>query len=155
MPGVMTREEEGEGFSASWVTIEEEEAALEIFYHHRHALCREHVAGRAGAAGSRSRALPGRAAGRGWGDGSGSGPGQPGNALGPKTCERVFVTRHIKAYLPETIDSKAATLCAIAPGVLGATGLGRWWPACDPARLSVNALLLQTPQAPGKCRTRA
>lgn len=45
------------------------------------------------------------------------------DALGPKTCENVFVTRHIKEYIPEAIDQRAATLCAIAPGVLGTTGL--------------------------------
>ena len=45
------------------------------------------------------------------------------DALGPKTCDHVFVTRHIKEYLPEAIDEQAAPLCAIAPGVLGTTGL--------------------------------
>lgn len=45
------------------------------------------------------------------------------DALGPKTCEDVFITRHIKALIPEAIDERAATVCALAPGVLGVTGL--------------------------------
>lgn len=45
------------------------------------------------------------------------------DALGPRVCEKVFVTRHIKEYVPESIDDRAGTVCAIAPGVLGVTGL--------------------------------
>jgi len=45
------------------------------------------------------------------------------DALGPKVCENVFVTRHIKKYVPEAIDERTANVCAIAPGVLGVTGL--------------------------------
>ena len=45
------------------------------------------------------------------------------DALGPKVCEQVFVSRHIKEHLPEAIDSRAGSVCAIAPGVLGVTGL--------------------------------
>ncbi len=45
------------------------------------------------------------------------------DALGPLVCERVFVSRHIKENIPEMIDERAATVCAIAPGVLGVTGM--------------------------------
>ena len=45
------------------------------------------------------------------------------DALGPKVTERVFVTRHIRQHIPEAIDQRAATVCAIAPGVLGVTGM--------------------------------
>ncbi len=45
------------------------------------------------------------------------------DSLGPKTCDGVFVTRHIKKHIPEAIDERAATVCALAPGVLGVTGL--------------------------------
>ena len=45
------------------------------------------------------------------------------DALGPKVCDKVFVTRHIKEFIPEAIDERAATVSAIAPGVLGVTGI--------------------------------
>jgi spore protease len=45
------------------------------------------------------------------------------DALGPLACEKVFVSRHIKKYLPDMIDSRVADVSAIAPGVLGITGL--------------------------------
>lgn len=45
------------------------------------------------------------------------------DALGPKSCEHIFVTRHIKEHVPDSIDERAANVCAIAPGVLGVTGL--------------------------------
>ena len=45
------------------------------------------------------------------------------DSLGPKTCDGVFVTRHIKKHIPETIDERASTVSAIAPGVLGVTGI--------------------------------
>jgi spore protease len=45
------------------------------------------------------------------------------DALGPLVCEKVFVSRHIKKYLPEMIDSRVLEVSAIAPGVLGITGL--------------------------------
>jgi GPR endopeptidase len=45
------------------------------------------------------------------------------DALGPFVCEKVFVSRHIKKYLPNMIDSRVAEVSAIAPGVLGVTGL--------------------------------
>lgn len=45
------------------------------------------------------------------------------DALGPYVCERVFVTRHIKQHLPELITDDTAEVCAIAPGVLGVTGI--------------------------------
>ena len=45
------------------------------------------------------------------------------DSLGPKTCDGVFVTRHIKKHIPEAIDERASTVSAIAPGVLGVTGI--------------------------------
>jgi len=45
------------------------------------------------------------------------------DALGPLVCERVFISRHIKENLPEMIDQRAESVCAIAPGVLGVTGM--------------------------------
>lgn len=45
------------------------------------------------------------------------------DAIGPKVCDKVFVTRHMKQWVPEYIDERAGTISAIAPGVLGVTGL--------------------------------
>ncbi len=45
------------------------------------------------------------------------------DSLGPKTCEKVFVTRHIKDHLPEIAGEEVASVSAIAPGVLGVTGM--------------------------------
>ena len=53
----------------------------------------------------------------------------PGNrnvtpdALGPRTVERVLVTRHMDGCLPEDVCARMASVCAAAPGVLGVTGI--------------------------------
>ena len=45
------------------------------------------------------------------------------DALGSKTAQRVLVTRHIMQNIPDAVDDRARCVCAIAPGVLGVTGL--------------------------------
>ncbi len=45
------------------------------------------------------------------------------DSLGPKVCETVFVTRHILKHIPDVLDDRTPAICAIAPGVLGVTGL--------------------------------
>lgn len=45
------------------------------------------------------------------------------DALGPRTVERVLVTRHMNGCLPEDVASRMASVCAAAPGVLGVTGI--------------------------------
>jgi len=45
------------------------------------------------------------------------------DSLGPKVCSDVFVTRHILHHIPESLDKETASICAMAPGVLGITGL--------------------------------
>lgn len=45
------------------------------------------------------------------------------DSLGPKVCEKIFVTRHIKQNLPEIAGEDVASVSAIAPGVLGVTGM--------------------------------
>lgn len=45
------------------------------------------------------------------------------DSLGPKVCGHVFVTRHILRHIPQFLDEHTASICAIAPGVLGVTGL--------------------------------
>lgn len=45
------------------------------------------------------------------------------DSLGPKVCENVFVTRHIMKHIPDVLDERTPSVCAIAPGVLGVTGL--------------------------------
>lgn len=45
------------------------------------------------------------------------------DSLGPEVVNRIHITRHIKKYMPEAFDSPTASVCAIAPGVLGITGV--------------------------------
>ena len=45
------------------------------------------------------------------------------DSLGPRVAERVFVTRHVKQYMPEAFDYPLASVAAVAPGVLGSTGI--------------------------------
>ena len=45
------------------------------------------------------------------------------DALGPNVIKEVEVTRHIIKYMPEYIDENARPISAIAPGVLGTTGM--------------------------------
>ena len=45
------------------------------------------------------------------------------DALGPEVCDMLFVTRHLKQYAPDQIDERINEVSAIAPGVLGITGL--------------------------------
>lgn len=45
------------------------------------------------------------------------------DALGPKAVAALMITRHLKKYVPDEIDEGVRPLCAIAPGVLGTTGM--------------------------------
>lgn len=45
------------------------------------------------------------------------------DALGPKVISYVDITRHLLQYLPEYIDQNSRPVSAIAPGVLGTTGI--------------------------------
>lgn len=45
------------------------------------------------------------------------------DAIGPKTVESVVVTRHLLEYMPEEVDSRLRSVCAVSPGVLGITGV--------------------------------
>lgn len=45
------------------------------------------------------------------------------DALGPKVIEHLLVTRHIKEYIPDQIEEGVRSVCAVAPGVLGITGI--------------------------------
>ncbi len=45
------------------------------------------------------------------------------DSIGPRTVEDILVTRHLFSLLPEKIDKRAGSVAAIAPGVLGDTGL--------------------------------
>lgn len=44
------------------------------------------------------------------------------DSLGPRTVDKVFVTRHIKTHVPEAAPPGMRAISAIAPGVLGTTG---------------------------------
>ena len=45
------------------------------------------------------------------------------DSIGPKVVERLLVTRHLFEHLPEALTKEMRPLSAIAPGVLGVTGL--------------------------------
>ena len=47
----------------------------------------------------------------------------PPDSLGPKTVDGTIVTRHLLRELPDKVDERLNPVCAIAPGVMGATGL--------------------------------
>lgn len=45
------------------------------------------------------------------------------DALGPLVVERLFVTRHLFEYMPEVMNEGYRSVSAVAPGVLGVTGI--------------------------------
>lgn len=45
------------------------------------------------------------------------------DALGPKVVSSMMVTRHLLEYVPEQVDEGVRPVCAVAPGVLGITGI--------------------------------
>lgn len=45
------------------------------------------------------------------------------DALGPAVCDALFVTRHMHEYAPDDIDERIGVVSAVAPGVLGITGI--------------------------------
>ena len=45
------------------------------------------------------------------------------DALGPKVISYVDITRHLLEYMPQYVDKDTRPVSAIAPGVLGTTGL--------------------------------
>ena len=48
------------------------------------------------------------------------------DALGSKVVKKIEITRHIKKYMPQYIDKNARAISAVAPGVLGMTGIETW-----------------------------
>ena len=45
------------------------------------------------------------------------------DALGPKVVSKLMITRHLKELVPDSIDEGIRPVCALAPGVLGLTGM--------------------------------
>lgn len=45
------------------------------------------------------------------------------DALGPKVINEIDVTRHLVKYLPQYVDKNTRPVSAVAPGVLGTTGI--------------------------------
>ena len=45
------------------------------------------------------------------------------DALGPMVIDKLLVTRHLYGVLPDEITKNMHSLCAVAPGVLGITGI--------------------------------
>ncbi|HEY5563452.1 MAG TPA: GPR endopeptidase [Clostridiaceae bacterium] len=45
------------------------------------------------------------------------------DSLGPKVISKLMVTRHLKQLVPDALDEGIRPVCAVAPGVLGLTGI--------------------------------
>lgn len=45
------------------------------------------------------------------------------DAVGPKVVSKIMISRHLKEYVPDSIDEGVRPVCAISPGVLGLTGM--------------------------------
>ena len=45
------------------------------------------------------------------------------DSLGPKVVGKIMVTRHILELIPDQVDERVRAVCAVAPGVLGITGI--------------------------------
>ncbi len=45
------------------------------------------------------------------------------DSLGPEITDRLIITRHLFSHAPEMLSANYASVCAIAPGVLGITGI--------------------------------
>jgi len=45
------------------------------------------------------------------------------DSLGPKVTNHLMVTRHLLEYVPDQVDEGVRPVCAVAPGVLGITGI--------------------------------
>lgn len=45
------------------------------------------------------------------------------DALGPKVISKLMITRHLKTYMPEELEEGINPVSALAPGVLGITGI--------------------------------
>lgn len=45
------------------------------------------------------------------------------DALGPLVCENLLITRHLFELQPEQVEEGYRSVCAIAPGVMGLTGM--------------------------------
>lgn len=45
------------------------------------------------------------------------------DSLGPRAVARIMVTRHLMQMIPDQIDERVRSICALSPGVLGITGI--------------------------------
>lgn len=45
------------------------------------------------------------------------------DSLGPRVVQQTLVTRHMFRELPDSVDERMHCVCAVAPGVLGVTGI--------------------------------
>ena len=45
------------------------------------------------------------------------------DALGPRVVSKMMVTRHLIELIPDKVDERVRSVCALSPGVLGITGI--------------------------------
>lgn len=134
LPGVMEQTEEGEGVSISRIEVETEEAAqklgkpvghyitldapeltnrpLDLFEQVSKSLATE-LARLLEGVGPKATVLVVGLGNR----------AITSDSLGPKVAEQVYVTRHVTQYLPDAVSKPIRSVCAVAPGVLGVTGI--------------------------------
>ncbi len=48
------------------------------------------------------------------------------DALGPRVVDNLLITRHLHTYAPSELAGGLRSVCALAPGVLGLTGIETW-----------------------------
>ena len=79
------------------------------------------------------------------------------DSIGPETAERISVTRHIMENVPELLDFSVPSVCSIAPGVMGLTGIETAeYVKALAAKLSPGAVIaIDTPVCGQACRAAA
>lgn len=45
------------------------------------------------------------------------------DSLGPRVTGEILVSRHIREHMPDYLDERVRSVCAISPGVMGVTGI--------------------------------
>ncbi|EKP93724.1 GPR endopeptidase [Thermaerobacter subterraneus] len=133
MPGVQVEEERGQGYLVTRVTVTSPEAARRLGkppgryvtiespgFRKRDRELQERVANVL--ARELAAMLPDRPDASFFVVGLGNWNATP-DSLGPEVVHRLLVTRHLQEYVPEDLKGGLRSVAALAPGVLGLTGI--------------------------------
>lgn len=132
MPGISEEEEQHEGYSISRIKIESDEAAAALgkqkgtyvtinaqeLAYCGNELTEELAKAVAQELGAMISGVKGTALVAGLGNRA-----VTPDSLGPRTIEGIFITRHIKQHMSSALPQNVRSVCAVAPGVLGITGI--------------------------------